>query len=175
MKLQDNYTPVGLYGSFWLRTSLPKTAQLIGRASGRYAVRPRLRALASAEGQVAKVRAGQLELPGCLARTRSSRCGRGAAIVRLERLPSCRYLPAQGVDAEVQIFQVGEAAQLRRYLPAQVVAAEVQPVSGWPEAAQLRRYLPAQLVCRRGTAMPGWRGCPVPPVSSPLNCRSRRG
>ena len=48
--------------------------------------------------------------------------------LKLERLPtSRRYLPAQAVEGEVQLCQVGEAAQLRRYLPAQLVAEEVQP------------------------------------------------
>ena len=43
------------------------------------------------------------------------------------------------------MYQIAEAAQLRRYLPAQLVLAEVQPFQVG-EAAQLQRYLPPQLV-----------------------------
>ena len=68
-----------------------------------------------------------------------------------------RYLPPQPVLPEIQPFQVDEVAQLRRYLPAQLVLFEVQPFQVG-EVAQLRRYL---LV--RG--LPGRRGCPAPPVS----------
>ncbi len=39
---------------------------------------------------------------------------------------AARHAPAQGVVVEVQLCQVGEAAQLRRYLPTQAVGAEVQ-------------------------------------------------
>ena len=49
----------------------------------------------------------------------------GGAASRLERLPN-QYLPAQLVVDEIQLYQVGEAAQLRRYLPAQLVAVEAQ-------------------------------------------------
>ena len=37
-----------------------------------------------------------------------------------------RYLPAQGVFLDAQRYQVGEAAQLRRQLPDQDVAGEAQ-------------------------------------------------
>ena len=37
-----------------------------------------------------------------------------------------RYLPAQLVATEVQVFQVGEVGQFSRYLPAQLVETEVQ-------------------------------------------------
>ena len=77
------------------------------RRYGRYAVRPRLRAVASAIGQAVKV-----VMPWLQTNVVSQ---------------AAWHAPAQVVALEVQTFQVEEAAQLRRYLPAQVVAAEDQP------------------------------------------------
>ena len=79
--------------------------------------------------------------------------------------------------------QVGEAAQLRRYLPAQGVVAEVQ-LCQVGEAAQFRRYLPAKGVWCRGTALSGSERLPNSGGISPLkkvvaevqhyNCARRR-
>ena len=108
----------------------------LGAPSGRYAVRPRLRA-----------------------RGFSRRAGRSPKVRVVKVQPvfqTARHAPAQLVAAELQTYQVGEAAQLRRYLPAQLVAVEAQRVKVG-EAAQLRRYLPAQGVARRGPASQVWR------------------
>ena len=53
------------------------------------------------------------------------------------------------ICAEVQIYEIGQAAQLRRYLPTQLVSVEVQVCQNG-QAAQLRRYLPAQLIVAEG-------------------------
>ena len=76
--------------------------------------------MASAEGQVAKVRSAA-QLP----------------------LQTHRHTPLQLIPAEVQFLEFRKVPQLSRQLPAQVVVAEVQKCQVG-EAAQLPRYLPAQ-------------------------------
>ena len=105
--------------------------RLLGAPPRRYAVRPRLR--------------------------------EGPWLQQKGRPPRSEYLsnrssrllgthPAQVGVAEVQICQVGEAAQLRRYLPAQVVFAEVQQFQVG-EAAQLHRYPPFKSLLWRSSAL----------------------
>ena len=52
---------------------------MLGAPSGRYAVRPRLRARGFSSRAGRQGQSGPIGLPGCLARTRSSRCRGGSA------------------------------------------------------------------------------------------------
>ena len=71
-----------------LGSAIRHSQHALGAPSGRYAVRPRLRARGFSRRAGRQGQSGPTGLPGCLARARSKSLPRRLSHVRLERLPS---------------------------------------------------------------------------------------